>query len=417
MNQKNNHRKMTLTLLQVYLETKQMMLQVLRRRLATKIRGGGSVVGHETKFRNRTEGNKGLMKDYFDPDPVYDDKDFRRRFRMKRSLFLKIVEKVQETDTFLVKKKNAAGKLGFSPIQKVTAAIRQLAYGMSADSLDEYLRTGESTALVCLTKFATAIITAYKDEYLRRPNEEDMKRLLAHAESVNFPGMIGSIDCMHWEWKNCPKALHGQYQGRSGKPTLILEAVADHELWFWHAFFGLPGAMNDINVLQRSHVMQNVLEGDVPDVEVEINGKPHHTPYYLADGIYPKYNNFVKTIPNPQTAMEMNFAAHQESTRKDVERAFGVLQARFAIVQSPARLWKNGQLSDIMNACIILHNMIVEDERNQNLGYDYYGVTPQVSFSRDRVPRPNEESVSAISSLKDDKAHELLQKNLVAHKP
>lgn len=105
MNQKNNHRKMTLTLLQVYLETKQMMLQVLRRRLATKIRGGGSVVGHETKFRNRTEGNKGLMKDYFDPDPVYDDKDFRRRFRMKRSLFLKIVEKVQETDTFLVKKK------------------------------------------------------------------------------------------------------------------------------------------------------------------------------------------------------------------------------------------------------------------------------------------------------------------------
>ena len=39
------------------------------------------------------------------------------------------------------------GKLGLSSIQKITVAIRLLSYGLSADSVDEYVRTEESIAL------------------------------------------------------------------------------------------------------------------------------------------------------------------------------------------------------------------------------------------------------------------------------
>ena len=61
----------------------------------------------------------------------------------------------------------------------------------------------------------------------------------------------------------------------------------------------------------------------------------------------------------------------QEGRRKDVERAFGVLQARFAIVSRPARGWKHHNLKNIMKACIILHNMIVEEERDSYLDYTF----------------------------------------------
>ena len=54
----------------------------------------------------------------------------------------------------------------------------------------------------------------------------------------------------------------------------------------------------------------------------------------------------------------------QEACRKDVERAFGVLQSRFAIVAGPARFLNKSVLHDIMTTCIIMHNMIVEDERD-----------------------------------------------------
>ena len=43
-----------------------------------------------------------------------------------------------------------------------------------------------------------------------------------------------------------------------------------------------------------------------------------------------------------------------------------MLKARFAIVRGPTRLWKLEVLKDIMKACIILHNTIVEDEWNAN---------------------------------------------------
>jgi hypothetical protein len=60
----------------------------------------------------------------------------------------------------------------------------------------------------------------------------------------------------------------------------------------------------------------------------------------LAGGIYPEWATFVKTIPFPQCDKDKLFAAHQEGARKDVERAFGVLQARFAILRNPARMWR-----------------------------------------------------------------------------
>jgi hypothetical protein len=54
-----------------------------------------------------------------------------------------------------------------------------------------------------------------------------------------------------------------------------------------------------------------------------------------------------------------------------VERTFGVLQSRFAIVRGPVRYWDEETLANIMKACIIMHNMIIEDGRAMNLGFDH----------------------------------------------
>ena len=69
--------------------------------------------------------------------------------------------------------------------------------------------------------------------------------------------------------------------------------------------------------------------------------------YYLVDGIYPQWATFVKTISNPQGNKKKYFAKAQEAVRKDVERAFGVLQAQFAIVRGPARMWDKATLRQI----------------------------------------------------------------------
>jgi len=74
-----------------------------------------------------------------------------------------------------------------------------LAYGCAADAVDEYLRIGESTSMSCMIHFVEAIIYLFGKEYLRRPTRQDLKRLLRIGDLRGFLGMIGSIDCMHWE--------------------------------------------------------------------------------------------------------------------------------------------------------------------------------------------------------------------------
>jgi len=215
--------------------------------------------------------------------------------------------------------------------------MRMLAYGTPADALDEYLKIGKSTALVCLDKFAQGVIDVFGGEYLRRPTREDVESILQVNESRGFPGMLGSIDCMHWRWEKCPLAWRGQFTcGDYGVPTMILEAVASQDLHIWHAFFGIAGSNNDLNVLNNSPLFFDALKGEAPQVQFSVNGNEYSTGYYLADGIYPEWAAFMKTIPLPQTEKHKLFAKYQEGARKDVERAFGVLQSRFTIVRRPA---------------------------------------------------------------------------------
>jgi hypothetical protein len=285
---------------------------------------------------------------------------------------------------------------------------------MPADAIDEYVQIGESTAREALHHFCSAVISAFGKEYLRSPTLADLARLLQENESRGFPGMYGSIDCMHWPWRNCPASLKGQFTGHFKQPSMILEVVASHDLWIWHAYFGLPGSCNDINVLHRSHVFSGFVRGETPSVEFTVNGHTYNMGYYLADGIYPDWPAFVKSVQHPMERKTAHFAALQESARKDIERAFGVLQSRWAVVRGPAYGWDREHLSDIMTACIIMHNMIVEDEKAEATDTNFDDIGIKVTPSQGNVPERNA-FIEAHHKLRDPAMHSRLQQDLIEH--
>ncbi|GJZ24143.1 ALP1-like protein [Tanacetum coccineum] len=66
----------------------------------------------------------------------------------------------------------------------------------------------------------------------------------------------------------------------------MLKAVASHDLWIWHAFFGAVDANNDINVLDNSPLFDDLLDDKAPVASFVVNGVGFEKGYYLADGIY-----------------------------------------------------------------------------------------------------------------------------------
>ncbi|CAL1359562.1 unnamed protein product [Linum trigynum] len=136
--------------------------------------------------RNRVEANQRLMQQYFVPNPTYDARFFRRRFQIPLSLFNRVMSVVVQHDPYFQQGRDAAGRLSFSPEQKLTTSLWILSNGCSADSLEETFDMGETTVLQCMRKFCNAIICIYGPEYLRSPNMEDLRAFFITAINVAF---------------------------------------------------------------------------------------------------------------------------------------------------------------------------------------------------------------------------------------
>ncbi|XP_074342288.1 uncharacterized protein LOC141679783 [Apium graveolens] len=224
-------------------------------------------MNHRMIDRSREEGHARLYRDYFSDTPTCTETQFRRRFRMRRSLFLRIEEAVTTHDIYFTQRTDDVGVHGLSSLQKVTAALRMLAYGTVADAVDDYVRIGESTTIESLKIFVKAIVEVFRAEYLRRPIDEDVAGLLAENEQRGFPGMLGNID-------------------------------------------------------YRSHLFEDLAKGRGPEVRYTVNGHEYKMGYYLGDDereINTEEENFdtndeptVTRIPRHQSSLAEFLKMHEQ---------------------------------------------------------------------------------------------------------
>lgn len=82
--------------------------------------------------------------------------------------------------------------------------------------------------------------------------------------------------------------------------------------------------------------------------------------------------NFILSLPAATTVKEKKYKSVQEGVRKCVELVFGVLFRRFCVLAQPSRLWFSSEMRSILQACVVLHNMLVE-YRNDSFTMDGIG--------------------------------------------
>jgi len=116
----------------------------------------GSIHVRRLVPKERVDGEARIIRQYFAANPIYTPEKFRERFRMKRHVFIRILNAVQSVDSYFQQREDCTGLLGLSALQKVVAAMRILAYGLPLDAVDEYVQIVTSTPRL-LTIFAVLL--------------------------------------------------------------------------------------------------------------------------------------------------------------------------------------------------------------------------------------------------------------------
>ncbi|XP_073360773.1 uncharacterized protein [Aegilops tauschii subsp. strangulata] len=149
---------------------------------------GGSVYGRAFIRRESVDAHKRLMHNYFGSPPIFLEIYFRHRFRMSKDLFIHICNSVKQHDRSFEQRRNCTWLLEHSTKEKVTAALRMMAYGVPADYIDDTLVMAESTSIFYVKQFAKTMVEVFGAEYSRAPNAQDTQRLLEMNKARGFPG-------------------------------------------------------------------------------------------------------------------------------------------------------------------------------------------------------------------------------------
>ncbi len=117
-------------------------------------------------------------------------------------------------------------------------------------------------------EFDQAINAICLYEYLRVPNDVELNRInKLHCKVHGVDEILGSLDCTHRIWKNCPKEWAGFYKGNENTPSIVLEVISDYHMFIWHTSYGYVGTLNDKIIFDLSPFQQRLMDGSFEDNE------------------------------------------------------------------------------------------------------------------------------------------------------
>ena len=148
---------------------------------------------------------------------------------------------------------------GIHPLVRMVACWQWLTYGDASDRSDKNFQISGTSLDDLFKEFCVILIQEFGQEYLNQcPTTKEIKQTLRVNSNRGFPGLFASWDCKHFPWDMCPMAKVGQHKGKEKKNNLILEAICDPDTYIWYSFFGEPGSLNDLNILEKFTIVGSI---------------------------------------------------------------------------------------------------------------------------------------------------------------
>ena len=303
-------------------------------------------------------------------------KKFRNLFRVPYSMFLDIVAEFERDDGRV--HADCSGRKGIDRRLLILGSLRYVGITITFSALEELTRVSEMSHRIFFhEKFLLWGVRLARENIFLPRTDAEYDAVEGVYRSKGLPGCVGSIDCVHVRWDNCPAGLLGECVGKEGKPTLAFEVVVAHDRRVQSVSGYCHGAQNDKTISKHDRAVTTLrtpgstLSEKTFELETNDIGdtEEHKGAYFICDGGYSTWTCLMPPYKEYEpTTIKEGWSKHVEGLRKDVECTFGILKKRFQVLKNPIRLSQAKEIQKMFVTCCALNNRLLAHDKRNNTG-------------------------------------------------
>ena len=293
----------------------------------------------------------------YTPDMFYDI------LRMRRRTFDRLVHELRPH----IQGQHMHWRRPIGVEKKVVVTLFKLMHGVSIPLVADKAALGKSTIHGILRQVCVAISNNF-GHLIAWPVGRRLTRVTtAFQAKQRMPNCIGAIDGTHVYISAPPNSIvAADHRNRNKSFSILLQGVVDTKCYFTSVNTGPPGSLHDSAHFKSSELYRKVEEGVMGGFHDDPTTWPSalpFPPYIVADRGYPLLSWCITPFKMGPMGMplaneEVWFNRKHSSTRMCVERAFGILKARFKEISGKSSL-KLNFLPTVVHTCCVLHNILL----------------------------------------------------------
>ncbi|XP_044750059.1 putative nuclease HARBI1 isoform X2 [Coccinella septempunctata] len=253
------------------------------------------------------------FKNLNDPFEMYNDAEFKHRFRFHKNSVMELLHKIGEKIEAPTKRNRA-----LNAKMQIIVALRFYATGGFQMTIGDHVNITKPT--VCrIVKRVSTEIAKLKPNYISMPKTRQKRLEVASGfhDIAGLPRVVGAIDCTHIRIISPGGSNAETFRNRKGYFSINVQAVCDAGLKIINIIARWPGSVHDSTIFNDSPLI------------VEMEQGLYGNCYLLGDSGYACKPFLLTPVLNPGTEAERRYNQAHIKTRNCIERCFGVLKRRF----------------------------------------------------------------------------------------
>ncbi|KAG4072230.1 hypothetical protein HA402_005952 [Bradysia odoriphaga] len=220
---------------------------------------------------------------------------------------------------------------------------------------DAFAMMSQSNVSKCIRGYSYAITTKIMDQFVKFPeNIEEVKHLHDELQqSADYPGAFAFVDGSLIALSAVSHLIEHAHVSRKSFHAINTQFVCDIRMRFLSVNARYPGSTHD-SLIWRASLVNSTLR-------TMCNASGSDWRYFmLADNGYPLQPWLLKPYETPNTTAAKQYNQRHRQLRSLVERAIGLLKARFRCLLSERKLRYDTLMSGyIIYACTVIHNFLI----------------------------------------------------------